>query len=500
MMDAMACRALIVLLLVHACLHAGVLPRGAVRKFVVTEDGEGVLWSVAFAPDGKTLAVGGSLKRLHLWDVRSGELLRSFGSHPDNVWAVAFSPDGKLLCSGGRADLTLRAWNPAKGDELTPFEGHRGGITSIRFFRDGKRLIMAGGSWDPTIRVWDVAARKQTLALTGHGDLIDAMDLASHGRLAVSAGRDGSVRLWNLVAGREIWSDHRTEGEGYVSTAFSPDARLFAAGTYEGQLEVRETLSRKRCLPLIERRGAVKAVAFSPHGRTFAFAGGNSLVEIADSRTGEVLDTFKGHQGTIRALAFSPDGNSLASVGDDATAFIWQVSKPKVDRRPLTGDERREAWERLASENAVIARVAMVALAEDSGPAVAYLAERLRPASAVDEKPLIRAVEQLNSPRFAEREKAYQELERAGESAGPLLQRILESASSAEVRGRIRRLLERWDRSEPDGATRQAIRALAVLERQNDEAARLLVRRLADGAADARLTIEARETLERMKK
>src|SRR5205085_11584568 len=136
---------------------------------------------------------------VHLFDVKTGELVRSFGNHPDNVWTVAWSPDGKILCSGGRADLTLRAWDPASGDELKPFEGHKGGITRIKFFRDGKRLIMSGGSWDPTIRVWDVGGRQQLMAMTGHNNLIDAMDLAAHGRLAVSGSRDGTLRLWDLT-------------------------------------------------------------------------------------------------------------------------------------------------------------------------------------------------------------------------------------------------------------------------------------------------------------
>src|SRR5262249_32450600 len=105
MMDAMPARRVLLLLLALAPAARGddALPEGAIRRMVVTEDGEGTLFCAAFAPDGKTLAVGGSLKRMHLFDVKTGELLRAFGNHPDNVWTVAWSPDGKLLCSGGRA-------------------------------------------------------------------------------------------------------------------------------------------------------------------------------------------------------------------------------------------------------------------------------------------------------------------------------------------------------------------------------------------------------------
>jgi hypothetical protein len=387
-------------------VRAGELPPGAVRKFVVTEDGEGTLWSVAFSPDGKTLACGGSLKKVHLWDVKTGEHLRAFGNHPDNVWALAFSPDGKMLCSGGRADLTLRVWNPANGEELTPFVGHRGGITKIKFFPDGKRLIMSGGSWDPTIRIWDVAKREQLLAMTGHGDLIDSLDLASHGRLAISGSRDGTLRLWSLVTGKELHAfQHLAEDPGYSAVAISPDGRLYASATYDGEFQVRETLTHRRWLPLRERERLLKAIAFSPDGRCIALAGEMGAIEVVDLRTGETLDRYKGHQTTVYALDFSRDGKLLASAGADATAIIWQTPKLPDLKKHLTEEERAQAWERLASENPVMARLGIAALANDGDAAVEFLSARLKPTPKIDEQPLERWIAELDEPRFADRER-----------------------------------------------------------------------------------------------
>ncbi len=426
-------RSLLALAFLAVCAHADdSLPRGAKHKMVVTEDGEGTIWSVAFSPDGKYLACGGSVKKIHLFDVNTGELLRSFGTHPDAVWTVAFSPDGKMLCSGGRADLTLRVWNPATGDELKPFEGHRGGITRIKFFPDGKRLIMSGGSWDSTIRVWEVAKRRQLLALTGHGDLIDSMDLASNGRLAISGSRDATLRIWSLITGKEIRSHTRTgDDSGYVAVAFSPDARLYASGTFDGQFQVRETMTHRRCLKLHEGRGSVKAIAFSPDGKLVAFVSQSRMIEIWDVRTGETVERYKGHEGPIYALAFSNDGKLLASAGADAATIIWEAPRaPSLGKR-LSGSERAEAWERLASDNPVMARHGVVALANDSNEAIDFLAARLKPAPRIDEMRADAFVTQLNSAKFADREHAERELARAGDRAGTLLQRALPARTDA---------------------------------------------------------------------
>jgi WD domain, G-beta repeat len=503
MMDAMLRRVtapVVVFFSLAPVVCADELPRGAVRKFVVTEDGEGTLWSVALSPDGKLLACGGSLKKIHLWDARSGEHLRAFGNHPDNVWALAFSPDGRMLCSGGRSDLTLRVWNPARGEELTPFLGHRGGITRIKFFPDGQRLIMSGGSWDPTVRVWDVGKREQLKALTGHGDLIDSLDLAANGRIAITGSRDGTLRLWSLVTGKELKSfRHPADDPGYSAVAISHDGRLYASGTYDGQFQVRETLTHRRWLPARERERPLKAIAFAPDGRSVVLAGERGAVEFVDLRTGETIERFKGHQSTVYALDFSRDGQLLASAGADATAFIWQVPKlPDLTKR-LSEEERLQAWERLASENPVMARHAITALANDDDTAVDFLSARLKPAPKIDERPLERWIAELANPRYADRERSRQELEKAGEQAGPALLKSLAEAKSLEARRRLERLVERIERLEPDAEQRRAFRAVAALEQQGGEAARRALEKLAAGAPGARLTVEAGEARDRMR-
>jgi WD40 repeat protein len=121
--------------------------------------------SVAYSPDGKTLASGSADETVRLWDVATGKERATLKSDTNSACSLVFSPDGGTLASGGKAggsaskNRTIRLWAVQTGKEWATIKGHDEVVLSVVFSPDGRTL--ASGSGDKTIKLWDVATDKE---------------------------------------------------------------------------------------------------------------------------------------------------------------------------------------------------------------------------------------------------------------------------------------------------------------------------------------------------
>ncbi len=186
--------------------------------------------------------------------------------------------------------------------------------------------------------------------------------------------------------------------------------------------------------------------------------------------------------------------NTLKAVDPAALKGVW----PIADLEPLALSEKEleRCWQELADRDQAKAYLAECRLIRGGDRAVASLSQRLLPAVSVEREKLARLLADLESKRFAERERAAGELQKLGHLVEPALRKLLDDKPPLELRRRVDVLLERLDPMRCPQRLREW-RAVEVLEHIGSEAAREHLRKLAGGATGAPLTQDAKAALER---
>jgi len=318
----------------HAMLAAASLP----GLDVVTGHASGVM-SVAFSPDGTTLASGSADTSVRLWDVASHRQVGSpLTGHTDAVSSVAFSPDGTTLASGSE-DSTVRLWAVASHRKFgSPLTGHTDAVSSVAFSPDGTTL--ASGSWDSTVRLWDVASHRQVGSpLTSHTKAVDSVAFSPDGTTLASGSDDKSVRVWDVASRRQVGSPLTGHTDYVRSVAFSRKGGALASGSWDNTLRLWDVTSHRQLgSPLTGHTDTVDSVAFSPGGTTLASGSGDKTLRLWDVASHRPLGSpLTSHTDEVTSVAFSPDGKTLASGSQDNTVRLWDVASHQQVGSPLTG-------------------------------------------------------------------------------------------------------------------------------------------------------------------
>ncbi len=290
--------------------------------------------TVAYSPDGKSIATGGKDRVLRIFSAASGEVVAEFHGHNDAIGMVAYGPDGQSIWTIGD-DGTARCWDAAtQGDpRVLP---HMSYVYSVAYSPDGRWFASAG--WhDPNggasdIYLWDAASSLPIAVLHGHTTWIAALAITPDGKQIVSRARDDSVRVWDTATGRgrklPFTAATPDAPHGY-RISISPDGRLLAVGdAHRVRLWDLQSDAEQAALPLSLTN--VRIAVFSPDGKRLAVAGSQPEVQIVAVATGEVLAVLRGHTGIVEAVTFSPDGKRVLTAGQDRSVRLWDAATGKL--------------------------------------------------------------------------------------------------------------------------------------------------------------------------
>jgi WD40 repeat protein len=280
--------------------------------------------SVAFSPSGAKLAI--AAKQICLWDIAAKDCTSTFGGA--KAQSLAFSPNGKTLAAAGGIDsASTYLWNVATASQIaTPLTDPIPGVLSVAFTHNGK--ILAAGDNNGHTYLWDVATRKPIFSFTDPGSKgVNSVAFSPDGKLLAVGDGNGHTYLWD-VATRKLTTLTDPGSQGVNSVAFSPDGKLLVVGDGNGHTYLWDVATRKPISPFTDPgTSVVGSVACSPDNTTMAAAGNNGSIYIWNVRNGKLLATLVDpNKEVINSVTFSPDGQVLAAGDNNGSVFLWYKS------------------------------------------------------------------------------------------------------------------------------------------------------------------------------
>jgi WD40 repeat protein len=290
----------------------------------------GPVVAVAAMPNGRHAVSGSKDRMLRLWDLETGDSLNVFQGHAGSVNSVAITPDGRCAVSAS-SDKTLRLWDLDSGQSIRTFEGHFDAVNSVVVTRDGDRIISC--SDDRSLRVWNLENASILRTIDDHSGGSRGVAVTPDGRSALSTTSHFLLAIWDLDSG-EIIRNLASYADTPFSVAIAPDGRFAASGHQYGMLRVWDLHATRDSPTLARSQVPVSAVAFTPDERLVVFGYEDGCIESRAIHGGQLLRTLKVRFAlhAVRVVVVTRDGRRALSNTAGHTLRLWNLKNGKLIR------------------------------------------------------------------------------------------------------------------------------------------------------------------------
>jgi WD40 repeat protein len=295
--------------------------------------------SVAFSPDGTKFATAAWDGHARVVDLKTNRELLSLKHQGQYVHAAVFSPDGKSIATGSNdSSGFVRLWDATTGAPLKSFYGHTDAVLSVRFSKDGRKLLTS--SYDNTARLWDVATGKELRRFEGHFWWVWSAAFSPDEKCLVTASHDGTANVYDALTGKRIAEFTGHKGPVFAAE-FSPDGRTIATGGFDRRVLIwkPEDQPRSDLTLLAEGRqerspvftaldghtSGVRTLQFSSKGQRLVTGSDDNTLKLWNLETNRPVETLRGHNGWIACCALSPDEKWAVSAGHDQQVRLWNL-------------------------------------------------------------------------------------------------------------------------------------------------------------------------------
>ena len=283
--------------------------------------------SVAFSPDGATLATSG-YHEVILWKVEDGSLLRRITNVAERVYDIEFTKDGQkiVVASGTPAQIgEAKIFQVADGKLLGDLVRTNDSVFAVSLSPDEKRLATAGA--DRAIRVFDFATQKQQLLIEDHADWVMDVAWSADGTRLASASRDKTSKVFDAVSGDSLVT-FNGHGQPVYGVGFQADGKIVVSSGSDKQIRTWNVADAKQVKVIGGFGNEVFRIIVTPEGHVYSCSADKNARahQISD---GKALKTFAGHTDWVYSVAVHAGTKRVAAGSYNGEVRIWNIDDAK---------------------------------------------------------------------------------------------------------------------------------------------------------------------------